>query len=173
MRRKWISFLFGDGIDAEKTVLFRIHFPLITSFRWDSYELPWIVVLSIPLSFLSWPQLIIYSTNSNYSLFPSFFSSSNLDWSTRTLVSWMYKHGWTTTVNVTEDPALCAVFLTIISVILIVVSLPFSLFFCVKVRKNKDNKNTNRWMYWHVFFVHLLIIYLSSGCPRVWKGRHL
>ena len=46
------------------------------------------------------------------------------------------KHGfsWTYAVNVTEDPALCAVFLTIISVILIVVSLPFSLFFCVKVR---------------------------------------
>lgn len=37
------------------------------------------------------------------------------------------------TANVAEDPALCAVFLTIISVMLIVVSLPFSLFFCVKV----------------------------------------
>lgn len=37
------------------------------------------------------------------------------------------------TANVAEDPALCAVFLTVISVILIAVSLPFSLFFCVKV----------------------------------------
>lgn len=37
------------------------------------------------------------------------------------------------TVNVVEDPALCAVVLTLISGIIIVASLPFSLFFCIKV----------------------------------------
>ncbi|KAI1289687.1 Mechanosensory protein 2 [Halotydeus destructor] len=35
--------------------------------------------------------------------------------------------------DVAEDPALCAVLLTMLSVILLMVSLPFSLFFCVKI----------------------------------------
>ncbi|RWS30000.1 Mechanosensory protein 2-like protein, partial [Leptotrombidium deliense] len=39
----------------------------------------------------------------------------------------------TFTANVVEDPALCAILLTCISVILIFISLPFSLFFCIKV----------------------------------------
>ncbi|RWS28337.1 band 7 protein-like isoform X2 [Leptotrombidium deliense] len=37
------------------------------------------------------------------------------------------------TANIGEDPGLCAFLLTIISVILIIVTLPFSLFFCIKV----------------------------------------
>ncbi|RWS05471.1 Mechanosensory protein 2-like protein, partial [Dinothrombium tinctorium] len=34
--------------------------------------------------------------------------------------------------NIVEDPALCAVLLTVISLLLIIISLPFSLFFCIK-----------------------------------------
>lgn len=51
------------------------------------------------------------------------------------ILSFLFSYRYLT-ANVAEDPALCAVFLTLISVILIVVSLPFSLFFCVKVSQS-------------------------------------
>lgn len=38
-----------------------------------------------------------------------------------------------TAAGLVEDPALCAIALTLISVMIIIVSLPFSLFFCIKV----------------------------------------
>ena len=38
-----------------------------------------------------------------------------------------------TAAGLVEDPAFCAIALTLISVMIIIVSLPFSLFFCIKV----------------------------------------
>ena len=60
--------------------------------------------------------LVINATQVTYSLNLSLFLSHSFP-----------------TVNVVEDPALCAVVLTLISGIIIVASLPFSLFFCIKV----------------------------------------
>ena len=60
-----------------------------------------------------------------------------------------------------NDPGFCALLLTVISVILIVITLPLSLFFCVKVRLYKLPLNVTLYNFIIINYIQLR---LSQAC---------
>ena len=71
---------------------------------------------------------------------------------------WQYISSHKITFSVCDEGAgLCAMLMTVISLIMILVTLPFSLFFVVKVVQVRFN----------------ILIFLSSNFSGIWKSSHL
>ena len=72
-----------------------------------------------------------------------------------------FSHSLTAT-SLVEDPAFCAIALTLISVAIIVVSLPFSLFFCIKVCHQKKKELIRDSIYSRKTFLDPFILCLPQ-----------
>ena len=144
---------------------------------WDTFSFSWRhSLLSLVLWFMIHESLVITLGNSCFISELSFLSPFLTTFLTFLIITlsvlmMICPHEAATAANIVENPQFCQIALTLLSVVIIACTLPFSLFFCIKVGVFIKQSQFSSSLF--PVKLHNWFHFVISGCPRIRKSSYL